>query len=417
MIVPRLTAPWLESPATQSVFSALERGGYTVRAVGGIVRNTLLGLPATDIDIATNARPQDTLRLAADSGLKTIPTGLAHGTVTVMAAGVPFEVTTLRRDVATDGRHARVAFTDDWAADASRRDFTINALYCSRTGELFDPLGGAVDLSPVKIRFIGDPAQRIGEDYLRILRFFRFTATYCADGQLDAAGVSACAAHRCGLSRISGERIQAELLALLVARHARSVTEAVIESGVFAALFELSPRLSVMASLIALETQLGRVPDPVLRLGALCVATPDDAARLDRRLKLSARDRVRLAALPRLAGSIEPRLDESAVKLAVYRLGPSAYLDAVLLAWASSGCPADDAAFLKLATLPDRWTAPVFPVSGADIVALGVPPGPQIGVLLARLESEWMAAGFVGERADLLAQLHVRLKGIARPET
>ena len=173
-----IRAAWLTADATQSVFAALERGGFEARAVGGIVRNALLGLPSTDIDIATTARPHDTIRLANAAGLKTVETGLAHGTVTVISGGVPFEVTTLRRDIATDGRHAEVAFTHDWAMDAARRDFTINALYCGRDGRVFDPLGGVADLNPVRVRFIGSADERICEDYLRILRFFRFTAGY-----------------------------------------------------------------------------------------------------------------------------------------------------------------------------------------------------------------------------------------------
>ncbi|MFM9936028.1 MAG: CCA tRNA nucleotidyltransferase, partial [Novosphingobium sp.] len=248
-----IAAAWLSAPATQAVFEALERGGYGARAVGGIVRNTLLDLPATDIDIATDALPEDTLRLAAAAGLKTIPTGLAHGTVTVISGGAAYEVTTLRRDVSTDGRHAEVAFTADWAADAARRDFTINALYCDRHGEVFDPLGGLADLDPVQVRFIGNAGQRIEEDYLRILRFFRFTATYVAHGVLDPAGLAACTALRGGLARISGERIQAELLRLLAAPHAVGVTRALIGSGVFAALFDVPAELDRLTRMVAIE--------------------------------------------------------------------------------------------------------------------------------------------------------------------
>ena len=213
----KISAPWLSATGTQAVFEALEQGGFNARAVGGIVRNTLLGLPATDIDIATDAPPQATMKLARASGLKTIPTGLAHGTITIIAHNTKYEVTTLRRDISTDGRHAEVAFTNDWAADAARRDFTINALYCDRHGTVFDPLGGSADLSPPKIRFIGNPTSRITEDYLRILRFFRFSATFCADGTLDKTGLAAASALSAGLSRISGERIQSELFKLLAA--------------------------------------------------------------------------------------------------------------------------------------------------------------------------------------------------------
>ena len=414
--LPQLSAPWLQARATQQVFETLEQGGFTARAVGGIVRNTLLGLPATDIDIATNARPEDTQRLAHAAGLKTIPTGLAHGTVTVMAQGAAIEVTTLRRDLATDGRHARVAFTDDWAADASRRDFTINALYCSRHGDLFDPLGGAADLWPVKVRFIGDPTLRISEDYLRILRFFRFTAIYSPDGHLDKEGLAACTSLRDGLARISGERIRTELYKLLTAANAVPVISALIDSGVFAALFDLTPRRNVMAQLVAIELRLARPPDPVLRLCALCVANPIDAAKLDERLKLCVDDRRRLTDLPQIASGLDCEMSERTAKQSAYRVGTAAYIDAIILAWALSGRRVDDCAFLHLVTLPDRWTPPTFPLTGADVLALGIAPGRHVGALLTEFESDWLERDFAAGRAELLAQLRTRAKSITPPK-
>ena len=407
-----LSAPWLAAPSTQAVFEALEGGGFTARAVGGIVRNTLLGLPPTDIDIATGALPADTIRLATAAGLKTFPTGLAHGTITVISKGVTFEVTTLRRDVTTDGRHAQVAFTNDWSQDAARRDFTINALYCDRHGALFDPLGGAADLSPVKIRFIGDAGERIREDYLRILRFFRFSATYCAEGKLDAEGLAACATHRAGLERISGERIQTEMLNLLAASHAVLVTKALVDAGIYAALFDTASYIDDFSRLATIEAEIRAPADPVRRLAALSVSKTSDATCLDRRLKLSLRDRNRLVAAAKHSSAITVDTDLTAARAALYRMGVTYYVDAVLLNWARSGHDARDLAFMTLATLPDRWEPPVMPITGTDAIAQGVAPGPAIGKLMAAVEADWIAGGFIATRTDLLADLQRRLANL-----
>ena len=398
-----LDAAWLNARPTQAVFSTFAAAGFTARAVGGIVRNTLLGRPTTDIDLATDAHPHDTMRIAEAAGFKTIPTGLAHGTVTVIASGTPFEITTLRRDVATDGRHAEVAFTSDWAIDASRRDFTINALYCDADGTLFDPLGGLADLEPVRLRFIGNPVARIAEDYLRILRFFRFTATFVEGGVLDAEGLAACVGARAGLAQISGERIQAELLKLLAAPEAAPVTRALVDSGVFASLASVAARPADLARLIAIEDRLALPPDPLRRLAALAVATPQDAAVFDARLKLANRDRTRFTQAATNAALFASVPDEPDAKVFAYRLGLPAFKDGALIAWARSGRGVDDAAFHHLATLPGRFTPPGFPLSGGDLIALGLASGPQIGDALDRLESHWLAHGFTPDRDGLLA--------------
>jgi poly(A) polymerase len=404
----QLTAPWLSSAATQRVFAALEAGGYGVRAVGGCVRNGLLGLPATDIDIATTALPEDTLRCATRAGLKTIPTGLAHGTVTVIADSVPHEVTTLRRDVATDGRHATVAFTDDWAGDASRRDFTINALYCDRQGEVFDPLGGLGDLDPLRVRFIGDPDRRIEEDYLRILRFFRFSATFGEGGQLDTPGLAACARLAPGLAQISGERIYVELMKLLVAPQGVVITEALVQSGVLAHCLTLAPHLSTLQRLCTLEHGLGLPADAERRLAALCVGEPTDVRVIDQRLKLAIRVRSRLS---RAAGpAFDLALEPVGARAAIYRLGAEGYLDAVLLAWARSPRALDDPHLRNLALLPRSFATPVFPLAGRDILDLGVVPGARFARLLSDFEEEWIAGDFAMDRAALLAQLAVRIR-------
>jgi poly(A) polymerase len=403
----RLTAPWLSSPATQRVFAALEAGGFGARAVGGCVRNGLLGLPATDIDIATTALPEDTLACARRAGLKTIPTGLAHGTVTVIADSVPHEVTTLRRDVATDGRHATVAFTDDWAGDASRRDFTINALYCDRQGQVFDPLGGLADLIPLRVRFIGVPARRIEEDYLRILRFFRFSATFGDHGALDAAGLAACSELAPGLAQISGERIYVELMKLLVAPHGVVVTASLVQSGVLAQCLTVAPQFATLQRLSALELSLGLAADAGRRLAALCVSTPGDARVLDQRMNLAVRVRSRLsrAGSPALDLGITP----IAARAAIYRLGAEGYLDSLLLAWARSKRALNDAQLRDLALLPQTFMPPVFPLAGRDVLDLGVAPGPRFARLLHEMEQEWIAGDFALDRKALLAKLASRI--------
>ena len=406
---------WLTAPATQAVFEMLERGGFTGRAVGGVVRNALLGLPVADVDIATDARPEDVVRLAEAAGLKAIPTGIAHGTVTVVSSGQPFEVTTLRIDVATDGRHAEVAFTSDWAADAARRDFTVNALYCDRDGRVFDPLGGLADLDPLRIRFIGNPAERIAEDYLRVLRFFRFTAMLSGNGDLDREGLAACVEAAPGLARISGERIRAELWKLLVARRAVRVVAAMIDSGVFEAAVGVVPDHARFERLVLIENAVTAAPDtlpdtpadmvadPVLRLAALAVRLPEDAARLDRRLKLSSRERERLEAAAAFDTSISSQTSEREARSALYRLGADAYRDAVLLSWAASAAGLSDPGYIKLESLPRRWEAPRFPLGGADVVALGVLPGPRVGAVLSTVEEQWIASDFALSRDELVA--------------
>lgn len=403
-----IDADWLRSQPIQAVFAALAAGGFTGRAVGGIVRNSLLGRAITDIDVATDALPGDVVRLASASGLKPIPTGIAHGTVTVMSAGVPVEVTTLRRDVATDGRHAEVAFTADWTADAARRDFTINAIYCDADGRIFDPLGGLADLHPTtRVRFIGSPTDRIREDYLRILRFFRFTAAFADDGAIDPAGLAACAEERGGLAIISGERIQAEMAKLLVARFALSSVAAMAASGVLAAVTVAHPRCDDLQRLIEDEQRLGMAPDAVRRLAAVLVSGIDDARSIDRRFKLSARDRERLrfAAGPDVGTAMAGTwavTSPSAARARLYRLGVLAFTDSVLLSAARAPdlLPADRVD--QLIVLARDWPVPTFPISGRDLMALGLGPGRMMGTLLAALEREWIASDFTLDATKLL---------------
>jgi len=404
---PRLSnADWLWRSDAQAVFAALAARGFAARAVGGAVRNALLGLPVTDVDIATTARPDDIIAAAEAAGLRAIPTGITHGTVTIVSGGRPYEVTTLRKDVQTHGRHATVAFTDDWAADAGRRDFTLNALYCTADGEMFDPLSGYADLIARRVRFIGEAAERIREDYLRILRFFRFNAEY-GQGPPDTEALTACVRERTGLAILSGERVCQELLRLLAAPRGPELARWMLDYGLLPQVLGLAPRPTLLARLADLEAVLGLAPDPVLRLAVLGVEVPEDAERLRDRLRLSNEDatKVTRAAMP--APAVDPAAPESAAKTQLYADGATAYRERVVIAWTRSGDgPASDAWRRRL-SLPERWQPPRFPIGGADVMTLGVPAGPRVGELLRALEAWWITGDFKADEATLRAQLRV----------
>ncbi|MCH9806450.1 MAG: CCA tRNA nucleotidyltransferase [Alphaproteobacteria bacterium] len=402
-------AEWLNARGCQAVFEAIEVGGFCARAVGGAVRNTLMGVSVADVDIATDALPDDVMRLARSAGLGVHPTGLSHGTVTVVADGSAYEVTTLRRDVEAHGRHATVSFTADWAEDASRRDFTINALYCSRRGCLFDPLGGFEDVRSSRVRFIGSPQDRIREDYLRILRFFRFFASY-GDGEIDPSGYAAVLGERDGLSTLSAERIRVEMLKLVSAP--RSVdTLALMQKGrILALVLGTDGDRRRFERLIAIETELAIRSDPIIRLGVLAVNSPNESHRLAQRLRLSNDERTRLVNLAEVLESpISFNLGEQKVWL--YRLGREAYRDRCLMAWASETSSGNAPDWRQAFELPDVWEVPEMPFSGKDIIDRGVLPGPRVGEFLAKFEDWWLDAGFPLERELLISKLDRLIKG------
>ena len=379
---------WLTSPATRAVIAALEAEGGEgcVRFVGGCVRNSLMGQGVDDIDLATRLKPEASMAALKAAGLKVIPTGITHGTVTAVSKGAPYEITTLRRDVTTDGRNATVAFTEDWAEDASRRDFRLNALYADPSGTVFDPTGeGVADAREGRIVFVGDPPTRIREDYLRILRFFRFFAWY-GRGEPDAAGLAACAALAEGMSRLSAERVSRELLKLLKAPDPRAAVRAMQASGV------LSQVLPDAGSLEAFERMVGLSEDPLLRLSALW---PADPARVDaaaRGLRLSNPDRLRLAAAAGEALDVDMSAPQA--RAALYRLGRQTFVDRVLRAAASGGSAADAAPWLRLA---ETWAIPRLPVGGRQVAQAGLAAGPETGRALAAFEAGWIADDFPAE--------------------
>ena len=399
-------AAWFESRAVRTVFRALNRDGHEARVVGGAVRNTLMGLPVGDVDFATTASPEEVVRFAREAGLKPVATGLHHGTITLVVEGRPFEVTTLRQDVETHGRHATVKFTRDWAGDAKRRDFTMNALYAAEDGRVYDPLGGYHDLRARRVYFIGLAHERIREDYLRILRFFRFTAEYAGEGP-DRVGFHAAIAERGGLARLSAERIHAELLRILVAREPMLALEPMAGGGFLTAILGGVARLAHFSRLAVLETRLGLAPDPVRRLAALAVMIEEDVGRLVARLRLSNAEGARLEAMAALHPVMHAGLDEARAREILYRLGRETYRDRVLIAWARAGDdPASDA-WRGLLTLPERWQAPEFPLKGQDLLNAGLEKGPRIGEIMRALEAAWIASGFALSREELLGQAAV----------
>ena len=395
-------APWLKRPETARVFAALQAPGAETRAVGGAVRDSLLGLPVKEVDLATTLLPQQVMTLGAKAGLKAVPTGIEHGTVTIVADGVPFEVTTLRRDVETFGRHAKVAFTEDWQEDARRRDFTLNALYAANDGTLFDPLGGYDDVRSGRVRFIGDAAARIKEDYLRILRFFRFNAYY-GKGPFDPEGLRASVALRGGMAQLSAERVAGEVRRILVAPQALRAVEALFDCGLLTDILGGVPRLWRLRCLVAIDDALRREADAMTRLAALAVFVSEDAGRLAARLHLSNAEQAELALG---AGDHDDSglPGEDAAKRLLYRLGPRDYAAAALIAFADSGAAPNDTGWRDAVTLAERWQAPVFPLKGTDVIARCGVEGPALGALLKTLETEWVRQGFAVSKDELLAR-------------
>jgi poly(A) polymerase len=387
-------ANWLTAGPLTRLLGVLDCDGEEARVVGGAVRNSLLGMPIAEVDVATTAVPEEVVKRVTGAGFRPVPTGIEHGTVTVVIDKQPFEVTTLRKDIETYGRHAKVEFGRDWKADAERRDFTINALSATRDGAVYDYTGGLDDLAHRRVRFIGDPAKRIAEDYLRILRFFRFHAAYGTSDHPDATGLAACIAGRNGLDQLSRERVRMEMLKLVVAPHAVPTLISMTDAGLLLRVLGGVSYLASFENMAKVEAAIGTEPNAVRRLGALAVAVPEDAERLWQRLRLANNEYERLASMGEGWGRISPLYGEKAAKALLYRLRPQQFADRVLLGWARSQATAHDADWRGLATLPQRWTAPVFPLKAADFMKRGVAQGPALGAALAAAEQAWIMAGF-----------------------
>jgi poly(A) polymerase len=406
---------WMTAPAMAAVFDALEAAGGPdcARVVGGCVRNAVIGHPAADIDLATTLTPQQVIAALDAAKLKAVPTGVEHGTVTAVSGGKPYEITTLRRDVETDGRRAVVAFTDDWLEDAQRRDFTLNALYARRDGTIFDPTGhGVADARAGRIVFVGEATQRIREDYLRILRFFRFLAWY-GKGEPDADAVAACAALKDEIATLSAERVSKELLKLLAAPDPRDAVALMARTQVLAMVLPAPIDLARFNGLVGVEEDQLFECDAVLRLASLL---PDDqvgATQFAERMRLSNAERDRITAAlsptPELKSWMSPR----EIRRAVYRQGPQTFRDRAKLAWARADRTAVTPQWRGLIALGEGWTAPKFPLTGEDVIKSGVPRGPMVGQVLREVEEWWIDHDFIDDPMSAVEKLKSIAQGMA----
>jgi poly(A) polymerase len=398
-------ADWMTAATTRAVMAALEaRGGAgCARFVGGAVRNSLMDQPVDDIDIATTLTPDQVTEALKAAGIRAIPTGVEHGTVTAIAARKPFEITTLRRDVATDGRHAEVVFTDDWAADAQRRDFRFNALYADASGQVFDPTGeGVADALAGRVVFVGNAVVRLQEDYLRTLRFFRFYAWY-GRGEADAAALAACGAARDKLAALSAERVQKELFKLLAAPDPRAALALMDQTGVLAAVLPLAKSLERAGRLIEIDLQQKFPADPGLRLAALWPADPKAVRKAshEQRLSNAARDRLVQAAASEPA--LTSDMTAKALRQALWQEGAAALADRIRLTWAETGGAAGP--WMALLDQVKASVRPNLPVAGQDFMDAGLSPGPDLGKALKAVETWWVDQDFPADRALVLAQL------------
>ena len=385
--------------ATRRLMTALATAGVGARFVGGCVRNAVLERAIDDIDIAVDKPPAEVIRALEAARIKNVPTGLKHGTVTAILDGRPFELTTLRRDIETDGRRATVAFTDDWLADAERRDFTFNAMYADADGTLYDPFDGRADLAAGRVRFIGDADTRIAEDRLRVLRFFRFNAWH-GKSPLDGAGFEACRRNAGAVRELSAERVRKELLRLLAAPEPADALAAMAEAG---ALDHWLPEYDGTASLRALVAREDR-PDSLRRFASV-LPVGTDATQIGKRLKLSTQEALRLEVMLAPQPAIDIAGGPAAWRAGIYQLGQVLYADRLLLA---IDTPGDWRAALDMAR---AWTPPELPVGGRDALALGLAPGPQVGKLMEAVERWWIEGDFSADRAACLAEL----ERLARP--
>jgi poly(A) polymerase len=407
--------PWMKTPQTQAVMAALEtRGGKgCARYVGGCVRNTIMKRPVDDIDISTVLTPDEVTQALRAAGLKAVPTGVEHGTITAVADGHPYEITTLRRDVETDGRRAVVAFTTDWREDAQRRDFRLNALYAEADGTLHDPTGfGLEDARKGRVVFVGDPMLRIREDYLRILRFFRFQAWY-GKGEPDAAALNACKALKSLLAGRTAERTQKEVLKLLAAADPRPSLRLMAATGVLAEIMPYVKGLSRVEALVQIEQKQLHECDAELRLAALLPPDPKVAATAAEHLRLSNAQRDRLVAAETSQPRITSWMSERQARRALYEIGQGAFFDRVKLAWAAADKPRTATQWKALLGFAEDWTRPTFPLTGEDVMALKVPAGPLVGQALREVEEWWIDQDFPDDRAAALERLELVVSGMA----
>ncbi len=405
-------AAWFKAPETRALIAALDaaRPGGS-RFVGGCVRNTFMGRPVDDIDIATQLTPDRVTEIATQAGFAAHPTGIEHGTITVVVNQKPFEVTTLRRDVSTDGRRASVAFTECWEEDAQRRDFRMNALYADANGALHDPTGGGLDDARLgRVIFIGDAHQRLREDYLRILRFFRFNAWY-GKTEFDAAGLAACATERAGMAHLSAERVWAELKKLLAAPNPGAAIAAMARAQIWEQTAPEANNLARLQALISIERELMLSIAPLPRLAA-ALLDESGARALAQRLKMSNEERDRLVAALGDDERITSYMSMREVRRALYRLGPETFQDRAKLAWAGADARKSAAQWQALLALAQTWVRPKLPLSGEDIMGAGVPAGPKVGEVMREVEAWWIDADFPDDRLSIVERLKAVAQGL-----
>jgi poly(A) polymerase len=423
MMTPATRIPvqdWMSDPATQTVRAPLVDGlpdQPMTLFVGGCVRDALLGRPVVDVDMATVHGPEEVMRRLDEAGIGYHTIGAEHGTVAAHRDGRVFEITTLRVDVETDGRHARVAYTDDWALDASRRDFTINALYADADGNVFDPLGGMPDIKARRVRFIGDPNERIQEDALRILRFFRFHAQL-GEGALDHDGLAACQARAGLLEQLSGERVRDEFFKLLRSDQPATTLAVLHNTGILGRVLPVSENVGRLTALVAVEEGATAHADPLRRLAAL-LDHGQSHAQVAARLRLSRADASRLRSMLERPNILSPDLEAGAARHLLHDIGATNWVDLVLLNWAAA-MDCDGAAerlrteqWRTLCRLPETAPVPPFPLRGADVLDLGLPEGPEVRRLLEEVEAWWMEGDFEADRDACLAELARRARGLS----
>jgi poly(A) polymerase len=400
---------------TLALIDAISARGASVRFVGGCVRDAILGRPVSDIDLATDAEPSRVIELLGEKRIKAVPTGVDHGTITAIPDQRPFEITTLREDVETDGRRAAVKFTRDWAVDAGRRDFTMNALSADSDGTVYDYVGGLPDLRAGVVRFIGDAEARIAEDYLRILRFFRFHAAYASTAP-DAEALQACREAPSHVEKLSGERVWQEMSKILAVPEPMQVFALMEETRILRLLLPVRRSTSRLQALAALEGMLKVAPEPVRRLTALIQPNRQEASQIATRLRLSRADTSRLDNLSASRGKSRAGMPALALRRALYTLGVDFFRDLILLDWADQIARDPSAASGNIQDWKDTWDAandwlpPDFPLTGEDIIAAGVKQGPDVGDILEDVEGWWIDQAFRPDRAGCLDRLRLTMR-------
>ena len=400
---------------TVRLLDALTAGGADVRFVGGCVRDAMLGRPVKDIDLATDAEPPRVIELLGEKKIRAVPTGAEHGTITAIPDQRPFEITTLRSDVVTDGRRAQVSFTTDWAADAARRDFTMNALSADADGNVYDYVGGVADLRAGRVRFIGDAADRIAEDYLRILRFFRFQAGY-ASTEPDAAALEACHEASSKVEELSGERVWQELSRILTVQEPGKVFALMEDTRVLRLLLPVGRSLDRLQALAALEGMVRMPAEPIRRLTALIQPDRQEASQIATRLRLSRAETARLDELSASRGESSAGMPDLGLRRALYALGRDVFRDLILLDWADQIARAPGVAAGNIeewkATwdATSDWTAPEYPLTGEDVIAAGAEEGPDVGEILSDIEEWWVEQAFRPDREECLDRLRIVMR-------